>query len=201
MPNTHRFSFSKPCPSSLGALRALAMTTGLLLFFSAPLSAASKEIPYFSPVNDWSYRGGQPPEEAFAKLKEKGIRTVVNFRNEKDWIEWERKKVESQGMKYVSLPWSITRPVKPELLDQFFEVLDRPENRPVFFHCKHGRDRSGVMSMMALMRYEKLSESEARVQALEAIRPHLQYLPFVNQKVKFFLKERKEKISGNASGG
>jgi len=160
--------------------------------------AASKDIPYFSPVNDWCYRGGQPPEQAFAKLKEKGIRTVVNFRNEKDWIEWERKKVEGLGMKYVSLPWSITRPVKPELLDQFFEVLDRPENRPVFFHCKHGRDRSGVMSMMALMRYEKLSESEAHFQALEAIRPHLQYRPFVNQKVKFFLKERKDKISGTA---
>lgn len=188
-------------PAPLGFL------LGILLAVSpSSVQAAPKEndIPCFSPVNDWLYRGGQPSEEALARLKKKGIRTVINFRDDKNEVERERQKVESLGMKYVSLPWNIMKSVKPELLDRFFEVLDRREDRPVFFHCEHGRDRSGVMSMMALMRYEGLSEEEARSQALETIHPHLRYRPFVNQKIKFFLKERRDEISrsgGEPSGG
>lgn len=175
----------------------LALTIGLLFSFSyAPLLAkSSDDLPLFMPVNDWLYRGGQPKEEGFKKLKQKGVRTVVNFRDEKKWVEWERKKVEGLGMKYVSLPWNIMRSAKPELLDQFFKVLDKRRNRPVFFHCEHGRDRSGVMTTLALMHYEKLSEEEAREQALETIRPNFRYRYFVNQKIKFFSKDWGEKKS------
>lgn len=163
------------------------LVVAFLIFLSCDFLYArseSEEIPVFAPVNDWLYRGGQPREEGFDKLKSKGIRTVVNFRDEPKWIEWERKQVESRGMKYVSLPWNITRSVKPELSDQLFEVLDDPKNRPVFMHCKHGRDRTGVMSTLALMRYENLSEKEAKEEAIGTIRPHLRYLYFVHQKIK-----------------
>ena len=163
----------------------------LLLLPSISLYAKSDDLPLLASVDTWLYRGGQPTSEGFKQLKEKGIRTVVNFRDESKWIDWERQKVEALGMKYVSLPWSITRPVKPELLDQFFEVLDRRKNRPVFFHCKHGRDRSGVMTVLALMRYQKLTEEEAREAALETIHPNFRYRYFVNKKIEFFLKKEK----------
>lgn len=171
-----------------------------ILFFSCarlnpPGTVLIQEVPALNPLNDWLYRGGQPKEEDFATLKQKGIRTIVNFRDEPRWIEWEKEKVEALGMKYVSLPWNLTRSVKPELLDQFFEVLDNPRNRPVLFHCKYGRDRSGVMSTLALMRYEKMSEPEARGLALETILPHRRYRYFVNKKIEFFLKERASEFS------
>ena len=150
---------------------------------------ASADLPYFDSLNDWLYRGGQPTEEGFRQLKEKGIRTIVNFRNEPEWIRREKKRVEGLGMKYVNLPWTLWGSVNPELLNQFFETLDRPENRPVFFHCKHGRDRTGVMTTLALMRYEKLSECEARKRALKKIKPNLRYRYFVNQKIEFFLQK------------
>lgn len=164
------------------------------LLFSCP-SAYSRDTraPEISPLNDWIYRGVQPREETFLKLKKKGIRTVINFRDEPDKIQWEKAKVEALGMKYVSLPWNIMKPVKPALLDAFFKVLDEPKNRPVFFHCKWGRDRSGVMAVLALMRYEKMSEDEARELALETIRPHWRYRHSVNQKIKFFSKYLREK--------
>lgn len=123
-------------------------------------------------------------------MKGKGIRTVINFRPEPRWNQWEKEKVEGLGMKYVSLPWRIGAPVKPELLDQFFAVLDEPKNRPVYFHCEHGRDRSGVLSALALMRYEGLSEEEAREQALETIRPSLLQRGNVSKKIDFFIQKR-----------
>ena len=177
-----------------------------LISLSFLLSACSysykplPNAPKLSPLNDWLYRGAQPQEWDFTQIKTKGIKTVVNFRDEPGWIDWERQKVENLGMKYVSLPWNITQSVKPELLDEFFKILDDPKNRPVFFHCKYGRDRSGVMSVLALMRYEKMPEQEAREMALGTIRPHLRYRPFVNQKIKFFVESRASELSQSSSG-
>lgn len=171
----------------------------LLLLLSSSCVLNYKPLPdarLLTPLNDWLYRGAQPKKEQdFTQLKEVGIRTVVDFRDEPKWIQWEKQKVEALGMTYVSLPWSITGRVGPELLDRFFEILDNPRNRPVFFHCKHGRDRTGVMATLALMRYEKLSEEEARELALETILPHLRYRMFVNQKIDFFLKARASQFS------
>ncbi len=154
-----------------------------------------------TPVNDWLYRSGQVKGEGFHKLRELGIRTVVNFRNEPEWIEWEKKIVEGLGIKYVSLPWSITRDVKPELLDQLFRVLDDPKNRPVLIHCKHGRDRTGVMTTLALMRYGKLPEDFAREEAIETIRPNFRYRIFVNEKIDFFIRKRQALLSETPASG
>lgn len=203
--NRYRFSegqvLRKPVPGRTGTMVFAFALIWILLLPSFSVFAKSNDLPQFAPLNDWLYRGGQPSEKGFAQLKKKGIRTIVNFRNEPKLIEQERKKVEARGMNYVSLPWDITQPVKPELLDEFFKVLDEPKNRPVFFHCKYGRDRSGVMSTLALMRYNKLSEEEARETALETIHPNFRYRHFVNKKIDFFLKERKAQLTENASGG
>ena len=144
----------------------------LLTTSSPALAKPRSKVSVLTQVSDWLYRGSEPEEKDFAKIKEKGIRTVIDFRDKPKKVEGERKKVEALGMNYFNLPWLITRPVKPELLDQFFKILDDPKNRPVLIHCEHGRDRTGVMTTLALMRYEGLSEKEARESALETIRPH-----------------------------
>lgn len=170
-----------------------------LSLFAASSPAAAKprpKVPVLTPLNDWFYRGSEPKEGDFAKLKEKGIRTVIDFRDKPKQVEWEKKKLEALGMNYVNLPWLITRPVEPELLDRFFEILDDPKNRPVLFHCEYGRDRTGVMATLALMRYEGLSEKEARETALETIRPHWRFRFFVDQKIDYFIKSRPDAVRG-----
>ena len=163
----------------------------LLVLVSSPvLAETSQDLPLFFEVNDWLYRGAQPTKKGLEELKAKGVRTVINFRDEPRWQEWEKKEVEALGMNYVGLPWSVWKGVKPELLDQLFEVLDRPENHPALIHCQHGRDRTNVMTVLSLMRYEKLTEDQARKAAFERVRPHLQYWFFVNQKIRFFLSKR-----------
>ena len=192
MPNT--------LSSSLRRKSLLILISFTAVLFSSPfVYSRDTGAPEISPLNDWIYRGAQPREETLVRLKKKGIRTVINFRDEPQQIQWEKARVEALGMKYVSLPWNIMKPVKPELLDGFFKVLDDPRNRPVFFHCKWGRDRSGVMSVLALMRYEKMSEEQARELALETIRPHWRYQHSVNEKIKFFLKARPSEFSQSSS--
>lgn len=186
------------------ALRLAALLVLFSLSWNASYSQESKrsprDVPALTPVNDWLYRGSQPQEGDFELIKKKGIQTVISFRDEKSLIKEEKEKVEALGMKYVSIPWNIWRPARPETLDQLFEVLDDSENRPVLMHCKHGRDRTGVMTTLALMRYDKLSEAEAREMALELIRPNLRYHYLVDRKINSFVKYMQEKEARKGSG-
>jgi protein tyrosine/serine phosphatase len=186
--------------SSSDPFRVLLIFSLLSAVGCARFGRSPSPLPRFDSLNRWAYRGGQPTEEGLVELKNRGIRTVINFREESEWVEWEKKEVEELGMNFVSLPWSVWRSVDPTLLDRFFAVLDDSESRPVFFHCKHGRDRTGVMSTLALMRYEKLSEVEARRKALGKIRPQLRYRCFVRRKINFFLKARPSEFSESSVG-
>lgn len=190
--------------SSLFKFFARAALIFLLSLFAASSPAAAKvrsKVPVLTPLNDWLYRGSEPGEGDFAKLKEKGIRAVVDFRDKPKQVEWEKKKAETLGIHYFNLPWLITRPVKPELLDRFFEILDNPQNRPVLIHCEHGRDRTGVMATLALMRYEGLSKEEAKESALDTIRPHWRFRLFVDQKIDYFIKARPDAVQPKAKTG
>jgi len=156
----------------------------------SPSFGRSDSIHPVTQVNKWLYRGPQPAESTLIQLRQKGVKTIVSFREEPIWIKYEKEQVEKLKMNFVSLPWGVWKSVKPELADQLFKTLDDPKNRPVFMHCKHGRDRTGVMSVLALMRYEKLPEEDARELALETIQPNLRYRHFVSKKIDFFLSAR-----------
>jgi len=104
-------------------------------------SIAVPGIPRFQAVTESLFRGGQPTEAGFRFLKQKGIRTVVNLREEND----EKALVEELGMKYVHLPASAWDPISGEAVQTFFQVINDPSNHPVFVHCRRGADRTGAM--------------------------------------------------------
>ena len=156
----------------------------------AGIPEGNRDLPTFRFLREGLAVGGQPSENGLHELKDRGFRTVVNFRHGPKSIQWEEPKVKALGMRYVSLPWMIWKRVNPSLLDRFFEVLDDPANDPVFFHCKHGRDRSGVMAVLVLMRYEGLTRKEAQDRVFGEVSPHWRYRYFVKQKIDFFLQRR-----------
>lgn len=105
-------------------------------------------IANFHQVNDWLYRGAQPGEEGFAKLKELNIRTVVALRWRKWHVAREREIVTEMGINFHNLPLNYwTLPSKNDV-DQFLEIIDDEKNYPVFVHCFHGADRTGVLIAM-----------------------------------------------------
>ena len=72
---------------------------------AAALAQGSDGLPNFKVVNDHILRGGQPTDEAFQKLAERGVKTVVDLRwtGEHD-ISHEKQIVETDGMRFVSVP-------------------------------------------------------------------------------------------------
>jgi tyrosine-protein phosphatase SIW14 len=96
-------------------------------------------------VTESLYRGAQPGRHGFRHLRALGIRTVLSLRS---WHR-ERQPVRAAGMVPVELPLraDVRGSVAPSRsdLERFFAVVLDPERQPVFVHCAHGRDRTGVM--------------------------------------------------------
>lgn len=114
-----------------------------------PAAAAEKldrpGLPNLGKVSATLYRGGQPEGPGFVELRTLGVEAVVNFRDEKDHIETERKQVESLGMRYVSIPWNAFHGPENQQVAEFFDFLRANPNVKTFAHCHHGADRTGVM--------------------------------------------------------
>jgi len=137
--------------------RRLAFATALLLGAIVPLPAngddvlADVPIQRFHRVDEHLYRGAQPTEAGFRRLRDLGVRTVVNLRLEADAVRLDEQKiVESLGMRYVHLPvrdgnvFTWFRRIPGEAVARFFSILDT-EPGPVFVHCHRGTDRTGAL--------------------------------------------------------
>lgn len=116
----------------------------LSLSFVSLLPASQAEIPREIRVNSELTRGGQPTElRDFEKLKADGIKTVINLRD--DARPWEKVAVESLGMTYKAYPIDPFGYPREAQMKQIEADLLNPELQPVFVHCQHGKDRTGLV--------------------------------------------------------
>jgi len=97
----------------------------------------------FGKMDDRYYRGGQPLESDYRSLKDLGVKTVIDLRN--DATDYERPAVEALGMKYVNIPLNGWRYPSDEHVEQFLNLLNDPETGTVYVHCKAGKHRAGMM--------------------------------------------------------
>src|SRR5215467_9724174 len=113
-------------------------------------------------INEVLYRGAQPHAESFQQLKELGITTIVDLRGEgRDQIEWERKKAEALGLRFVHIPVSGWSPPKDEQVAQFLSLFHSNPQEKVFVHCRFGDDRTGVFVAAYRMAVEKWPAEDA----------------------------------------
>lgn len=109
------------------------------------MTSTEMTIKNFKEVGEGLYRGAQPRGEDFAFLNEIGIKTVISFRWKKVFIEEERKQCEEHGMDFVSIPLNYTNPPRIRDIKDFLITVDDRARRPVYIHCMHGVDRTGIM--------------------------------------------------------
>lgn len=151
--------------------------------------ALEKNLPDFVRIDENIYRGSQPKEEDLKRLKELGVRTLVNFRTEKKWVEWERKKAEELGFEYIHLPWRIYLPAKKEIAAKFLEAAQKKDRSPVFFHCKRGVERTGVADAVYRYYFQKLPEQEAFEKAMNGHKRLLRYRIFLKPRYYGFIEK------------
>jgi protein tyrosine/serine phosphatase len=94
----------------------------------------------YAKVSDALHRGQQPTAEGFAELKKMGVKTVVNLRS----FNSDRDELEGLGLQYVHIYCKAWHPEDEDVV-KFLQVVSDPKNQPVFVHCQHGADRTGMM--------------------------------------------------------
>ena len=107
----------------------------------------------FGKVHDGIYRGAYPKSLIEMKnLKKMGVKTILNLQADPKVIEVGRKQALEAGLKYISIPLDGFWAPKDWQANAVLAALDDPKNKPIYIHCTHGRERTGIM--LALHRVE-----------------------------------------------
>jgi protein tyrosine phosphatase (PTP) superfamily phosphohydrolase (DUF442 family) len=119
-------------------------------------------IPNAGKITETLYRGAQPREVGLPELKILGITAIVDLRGEdRDKIAWERKHVESLGMRFVHIPVSGWSPPTDEQVVQFLSLFRDNPGQKIFMHCRFGDDRTGVFTALYRIGIQKWSAEQA----------------------------------------
>ena len=94
----------------------------------------------FHRVSETLYRGAQPTAEGMKQLEAMGIKTVVNLRRHHSDSEILR----GLDMACEDIPTSAYG-MTSEAVVKFLRIATDKSRAPVFVHCRHGADRTGVM--------------------------------------------------------
>ena len=124
----------------------------------------------FLVVDSVLWRGPQPDERDLRYLKGKGLRSLVNTREES---ELSRSAAHKAGVNYFYLPvtdWSVP---ENHQVDQFFDIVDQADNHQVLVHCWGGVGRTGIF--VSCYRVERLGMNiEEAIDLSDRETPHLQ---------------------------
>jgi len=126
--------------------------------------AAKNGVPNFHVVDVGVYRGGQPTAAGWAYLKSKGIKTDVKLDLASEGSDNEAARL---GMTVVDASGP------PSDLKNFFEAptrdrirlavrtLEDASSRPVYVHCLHGQDRTGLVVGLYRVHHDHYTKSKA----------------------------------------
>ncbi|PUA44388.1 protein tyrosine phosphatase [Pseudomonas protegens] len=102
------------------------------------------------------YRSALPDKGAVPLLEKLKVGTVINFLPESDssWLS-------SPGINQVQLPYRTNHVDDADVLKALRAIQSAEAQGPVLMHCKHGSDRTGLMSAMYRVVVQGWSKEEA----------------------------------------
>jgi|GEM_PF-6356668 len=108
----------------------------------------------FLQVSHGLYRGPQPGEKGIQKLADKGIKVIINLKQDSEKrVKKYKNMAEKCGLDpedYHNLPFNhFDKPDKDnnKKIKEIFKIIEDAEeaNKPVYIHCQHGEDRTGMI--------------------------------------------------------
>lgn len=108
-------------------------------------SPKSSIIPNFTEVHPGFVRGGRPTKAGVQFLAKNGIKVVINLENDKKAIANDKQWVEANGMIFISVPMGWLETPPDSTINFILNTLKDTAQWPIFIHCKHGEDRTGLI--------------------------------------------------------
>jgi len=162
-------------------------------FLTTPAQAqtisSSATLVNFSQVSDGIYRGGRPDFSAFPLLQKYHVKTVIDLQGgdanipffgwlmddfepgEKPaMIAQERALSLQLGFQFANYPLSSIKNVsstETKWINQILALMADPVNQPVFIHCEHGHDRTGLIIALYRVFYEGWTANAAHDEMMQ----------------------------------
>ncbi len=122
--------------------------------WAQPLSRPG--LPNLFKVSDGFYRGAQPTAEGIRQLPKLGVHTIVNLRT----LHSDADKVAGLPLSYESISFKAWHPEHEDVV-RFLKIVTKPGNQPIFVHCQHGADRTGMMTAVYRIVVQGWSKDDA----------------------------------------
>ncbi|MBP9682000.1 MAG: tyrosine-protein phosphatase [Bacteriovorax sp.] len=160
-----------------------------LAFFIISFSTQAKNnelIANFSQVNEGIFRGARlTSKEAGLKLQSLEVKNIINLQGGdlesiyKFIIPWaepgerpsfiaaEKALAESLGIGFFHSPLNSLDEInarEDKQIDAILDFMGDKNNWPLFIHCEHGADRTGLLVALYRVKYEGVSAEDARAE-------------------------------------
>ncbi len=128
--------------------------------WAEPITAEG--LPNLFKVSPDIYRSAQPTKGGFKSAEALGIKTVVSLRqSERDQA---LNSADGTSLNLIHVPL-VTSRISDENIIEVMKIL-RDAPRPILIHCRHGADRTGLMSAMYRLIYQNWDKSCAKEELL-----------------------------------
>jgi len=148
----------------------------IIVFFSVPAYSQTDikkdviigDLPNFKQIDANLYRGGRPTEAGMKELAARGIKTVINLRNNKDDGATEEIWARAAGLNFYNMPLNIWFRPKSAHMNKIMAIIGRKENQPVFVHCNLGADRTGMVVAIYRISHDGWTAKQANAEAKDS---------------------------------
>lgn len=118
-------------------------------------------VPNEFDVNHEIKRGGRPTMSDLDTLKRDGFKTIINLENKAEVISKEKAYAKKLGFNYLVSELDTQETPNDQQIEKVLEVLMDPSQQPVYIHCFHGQDRTGMVIGIYRVLADHWSQDEA----------------------------------------
>ncbi len=134
------------------------------------------------------FRGARPDAQGIDALAKIGVRTIIDLqggdlktprelglladaiplvepgetaqtRHDERILSWKGHQIHFHNIPLDSL--DAVTPAENHKIDRILEIMHDPKNQPVFVHCEHGKDRTGLIIALYRLRYDNYTIAQA----------------------------------------
>jgi tyrosine-protein phosphatase SIW14 len=142
----------------LAALTAVILMAGGAYWYFIQIA-----LPHFATVREGVlYRSGQPRGLGLAWVKHSGVRTLINLRKpDSDGTPEEKAFAAENGLNFHNFSIGSSHADIEQTVARFLAIVDDQSNWPILVHCSRGKERSGVLSAVFRIEYDRWPNDQA----------------------------------------